>query len=48
MKRRTSDHITFDRVYDGQTYRHTGYEVLVNGEWRWEMVSDTTGEVAYF
>lgn len=46
--RRESDHITFDRVCDGEVYRHTGYEVLLDGEWRWEMASTTTGEVAYF
>ena len=48
MKRRESDHITFDRVCDGEVFSHTGYEVLLDGEWRWEMASTTTGEVAYF
>lgn len=47
MKRKRSDHITFDRLYDGCTYRHTGFEVFLKGSWWWEMVNDD-GDIAYF
>lgn len=46
-KRKESDHITFDRVYDNKTFHHTGYEVLIDGKWWWEMQAED-GEIAYF
>ena len=44
--RRKSDHIAFDKIWDGKTYHHTGYEVWI-GQWLYEYYCPETKETTY-
>ena len=45
--RRKSDHIAFDRIYNGNTYHHTGYDVWI-GQWLYEFYCPETDDIIYF
>ena len=52
VERRETGYISYDKIYDGQTYHHTGYEVLTQANnglrmWFLEYRNAETGEIEY-
>jgi len=49
IRREESNRIAFDRVYNGQTFHHTGDDALLeDGKWYYEYICPETGEVTYW